>query len=66
MPKRPMLVRKSKQAVATSRVRAQLAQNRISLSRRQLSHSEDAVVAAASKIGAARWALRRPRKAGPG
>ena len=62
MAKRSMIVRKSKQAVAASRLRTQLAKNRISVSRQQLSHSGDAVVAAASKIGAARWALKRPRK----
>lgn len=57
-----MLVRKSKQVLAAGRTSTRLAKNRISLSRQHLSRSEDAVVAAASKIGAARWTLRRPRR----
>ena len=53
------LVDESRQVLARSRESCRLARNRISRSRRQISHSEDVVVATASAIGAARSALKQ-------
>ena len=66
MAKRSTLVRKSTEAAAKSRAIARRAKKRIDLSRKRLSHSEDVVVATASRIGGARWAMRRGRKINAG
>jgi hypothetical protein len=56
---RDTLIRQSKRALARSRDNSRRARRRVKDSREQLSRSGNVVVATASRIGAARIAIKR-------